>query len=104
MSIKVNNIKNSLCRKCHSDAKVRGSYFTEAGEVLYFCNICSKILDEMPQGNKVGIFLRTTDYSFIKNMILKNIFLARMERKNKAKKSISKLKFDTKIKEKITQK
>lgn len=72
--------KNNQCAKCGTDCLENGSYITEGGKLYYFCRLCTLILDDLPQGKKVRVFLYGDDKINIKCDIRRAMVHARMKR------------------------
>lgn len=74
------------CDKCNS--KADGSNIIEGGKGYKFCSICAILLDKIPTGNRVALFLRpdaSQDESFPFSKVERDI-LAAKERRVRGKK------------------
>lgn len=72
--------KNNACAKCRTDCTAAGGYVTEGGLSFYFCRLCLQILEDMPQGNKVHLFLYDKTHKQIKSRVTRDVLSARLRR------------------------
>lgn len=72
------------CDKCGTDCIKAGTFFTEGGQVFYFCLLCSSFLQQIDGCQRVYLFLQDDFLDKFKGDIspeTRNMILARVNRK-----------------------
>ena len=75
---------STKCAKCKSNCKKEGTFFTEGGQIFYFCAFCALLLDKLDCASRIYLFLQESFPENIKNLsispINKIVLLARLKR------------------------